>query len=161
MAVGTITVVTLQDKLKTIFRDSNNKLFSVTEYTGFILDNVISNNGSYTAEQAVGNYYYVPSNPYLLGPSFTADDDTSYTVRGAGATIEITSGTHAGTTIGVTGASINFPGVVSDICDEIAIHAAKKASTVFAGGDGQWSIDDVHRKITEIRGFWIGCVPLG
>lgn len=161
MAVGVITVVTLQDELKTIFLDENNTMFKETEYTGFILRNVISNASSYTAEQAVGNYYHTPNTPYLLGPSFTADDDTSYTVRGAGAAIEITSGTHAGTTISLTGASINFRGVVADVCDYIATNKAKQASTIFAGGDGQWTITDVHRKITEIRNFWIGVVPLG
>jgi len=160
MASGVITTVSLMDELAIIFLDSSNQMFTESEYAGFILRHVDSNESSYTAQQAIGNYYYVDTNPYLLGPSFTADDDTSYTVRGAGSTIEVTSGTHTGDTISITGASINFKLVVADICDYIATNAAKKASTVFAGGDGQWSIDDVHKKIVEIRNFWVGAVPL-
>lgn len=160
MASGDITTVSLQDELKKIFLDNNNKMFSESEYTGFILRHMLSNESTYTLQQAVGNYYYTNSTPYLLDPSFTPDDDTSYTVRAAGTTIEVTSGTHAGTTIQVSGAPVNFQGVVGEVCDYIATHKAKEASTVFAGGGGQWSITDVHRKITEIRNFWIGAVAL-
>lgn len=119
MVAAVINKWTLIDYAKSLLHDASGAFFDDTDvqYTRRLLEKVYQPSTTFNFQWVSTGYYkYFPEKIYLWNPSFSGLDGLTYTLNATGS-IVVTAGTETRTDfIPVTGAAVDFPEFMVDLC---------------------------------------------
>ena len=148
MAVAVYTTVDVLDLLKLTLKDVGGDLFADdAPYNAFILKHIIAVSSTFKLTEIVAGttYKYMGGPVWIYGIATTeGETDTVYEVNCQG-TILVTTGSHSAGDITVTGAKVDFPELMVELCIFLAQHKAQEMSISL--GDGGMNPEEVHRKL--------------
>ena len=160
MVAAVYTTVDVLDLLKLTLDDTGGDLLTAAQYNAFILKHITTKSSSYKLTEVVTGttYTYMGGPVWIYGIATTeGEDDKVYEVNCQG-TILVTTGAHAAGDITVTGALVNFPELMVEMCLYLAQHKAQKMSVTL--GDGSMSPEEVHRKLVTMAEYWRGVTAI-
>jgi hypothetical protein len=161
MASAVYTTVDVIDLLKLTLDDTGGDLLTAAQYNAYILKHIIAKSQNFKLTEIVTGttYTYMGDPVWIYGIATTeGEDDKVYEVNCQG-TILVTTGAHAAGDITVTGALVDFPELMVEICVYLlAQHKAQEMSVTL--GDGSMSPEEVHRKLVSMAEYWRGVTAI-
>lgn len=160
MAAAQITTVTLVSAIRAELNKPVSGVLSDDEITNFILSHTLAAQ-SYPFTRIAANYWrFYAGDAYLWAPSFTGIDDCVYTLNARGNIVK-TGGTGTDTReqITVAGSPCDYPEVVAEILEFLAVHRSQEISESWEGGSS--SPQGVYEQLLQMAAVRRGAHPLG
>lgn len=166
MAAGTIGTVTIIDHLKLYLNQVGGDFLTDAQYTDAIMSHADTDaTTTWKLQERTAGYFTYgtggdePMYMWFAATPFSPEDDLVYRLNAKGPTVVVTTGTHAGGDITVSGFPVDFDQVLIDLLEMLQVrHAKQKGISI---GSASISVDNTFQTIGQMIQNLRGGVSIG